>query len=113
MNLIGKKFFVGSQNRGKGRWTARIGARAVASNRAPLERGHAIDRAGDTVSRGLVTMGILTATDTINIVKALKPRLGEKAAVAPIRYIESAHTGNLATKADLNELRPATKAGLE
>ncbi len=50
-------------------------------------------------------MPIMTTVDTIKIVKALKPRLGEKAAVELVRYIESAHTENLATKEDLQAVK--------
>ncbi len=46
-------------------------------------------------------MNLMTATDTIQIMKSLKPRLGERTAVELIRYIESAHTENLATKEDI------------
>ncbi len=58
-------------------------------------------------------MDVMTASETIKIMKALKPKLGEKAAVELIGYIESAHTDRLASKADLQELRAATKADIQ
>ena len=54
------------------------------------------------VSQGHDIVTVMTTTDTINIVKTLKPRIGEKAAVELVRYIESAHTEHLATKTDIH-----------
>ena len=46
----------------------------------------------------------MSTAETLQLIKSLKPKLGEKAATELVTYIEEYKHDNLATKTDLKEL---------